>query len=290
MEEQLHEAILSLSRDNRLPEDSHQTMASVLIPIEEKKVGAELVATVSARALHAWLGNRQEFSHWIEARIDQFGFVQGVDFMRDDAEDQEHQHSRSLFSDSDCRITLDMAKELSIIECNDKGRQARQYLIACERRLKANTAGPEVLQVLSDPSVLRTLLQEFTERVIAMEAKAKEDAPKVAFHDALLRTTNAQGVQEVAKILGVGAVKFFDWLRRAGILMHNNLPYQCHIDAGYFKVVQRSFINKHDQKQLYARTLVTAKGLTYLQRRYQASHQDATVVCPDEPGQCPSRH
>jgi anti-repressor protein len=285
MEKQLHEAIISLSRDNRLPQDSHQTMASVLIPIDDWRIGAEQVATVSARALHAWLANRQEFSHWIEARIAQFGFEQGVDFVRDHTGEPEHQTSRSLFSDADYRITLDMAKELSMVECNEKGRQARQYFIAGERRAKASTAdaaSPEVLQILSDPNQLRTLLLEFAERMIALEDKAKEDAPKVAFHDALLRIGNAQSIQEVAKIIGVGAVKFFDWLRRAGILMHNNLPYQCHIDAGYFKVVQRSFINKHDQKQLYARTLVTAKGLAYLQRRYQAAHQDASVTATQE--------
>lgn len=278
MEQQLHEAIISLSRDNRLPEDSHQTMATVLIPIEERLVGNERVPTVSAKALYAWLGSRQEFAHWIEARIAQFGFVQGVDFTPADFGERENQSFHRLPSDTDYRLTLDMAKELSMVECNEKGRQARQYFIAGERRLKANIPDPEVLQVLSDPNQLRTLLLDFTERVIAMQAKAAEDAPKVAFHDALVGAANTQSIQEVAKVLGVGAVKFFEWLRRAGLLMHNNLPYQCHIDAGYFKVVQRSFINRNDEKQMYVRTLVTGKGLAYLQRRYQMAHQDTTVA------------
>lgn len=278
MEQQLHEAIISLSRDNRLPEDSHQTMATVLIPIEDRLVGNERVPTVSAKALYAWLGSRQEFAHWIEARIAQFGFVQGVDFTPADFGERENQSLRRLPRDTDYRLTLDMAKELSMVECNEKGRQARQYFIAGERRLKANVPDPEVLQVLSDPNKLRTLLLDFTERVIAMQAKAAEDAPKVAFHDALVGAANTQSIQEVAKVLGVGAVKFFEWLRRAGLLMHNNLPYQCHIDAGYFKVVQRSFINRNDEKQMYARTLVTGKGLAYLQRRYQMAHQNTTVA------------
>ncbi|MCX7169701.1 MAG: phage antirepressor KilAC domain-containing protein [Proteobacteria bacterium] len=278
MEQQLHEAIISLRRDDRLPEDSHQTMATVLIPIEDHLVGNERVPTVSARALYAWLGSRQEFSHWIEARIAQFGFVQGIDFTPANVGEPESQSFHRLPMDTDYRLTLDMAKELSMVECNEKGRQARQYLIAGERRLKANIPDPEVLQVLSDPNQLRTLLLDFTERVIAMQAKAAKDAPKVAFHDALVGAANTQSIQEVAKVLGVGAVKFFEWLRRAGLLMHNNLPYQCHIEAGYFKVVQRSFINRNDEKQMYARTLVTGKGLAYLQRRYQMAHQNTTVA------------
>ena len=278
MEQQLHQAIISLSRDNRLPEDSHQTMAAVLIPIEDHLVGNEHVPTVSAQALYAWLGSRQKFAHWIEARIAQFGFVQGVDFTLVDFGEPENQSLRRSPRDTDYRLTLDMAEELSMVECSEKGRQARQYFIAAERRLKANIPDPEVLQVLSDPNQLRTLLLDFTERVIEMQAKAAEDAPKVAFHDALVGAANTQSIQEVAKVLGVGAVKFFEWLRRAGLLMHNNLPYQCHIDAGYFKVVQRSFINRNDEKQMYARTLVTGKGLAYLQRRYQMAHQNTTVA------------
>lgn len=281
MEQHLHEAIVSLSRDNRLPADSHQTMATVLIPIEEHSVGGELVPTVSARALHSWLKNGQEFARWLQTRIDQFGFVQAADFAPADVGgrgERGGQAPRCLPRDADYRLTLDMAKELAMVECSERGRQARQYFIAAERRLRATAPGPEVFQVLSDPNNLRTLLLDFSERMIAMEAKLAEDAPKVAFHDALVGAANTQSIQEVAKVLGVGAVKFFEWLRRAGLLMHNNLPYQCHIDAGYFKVVQRSFVDKHNEKHLYARTLVTGKGLAFLQRRYQESHLNMTAA------------
>ena len=278
MEQQLHEAIVSLSRDNRLPQGSHQTMAAVLMPIANHLVGNEQVPTVSARALHRWLGNRLEFAHWIEALIAQFGFVQDVDFTIAKIGERESFALDQLPSDTDYRLTLDMAKELSIIERNQKGRQARQYFIAGEQRLKASAPAPEIQQILCDPNKLRMVLLDFTERMIAMETKAAEDAPKVAFHDALVGAANTQSIQEVAKVLGVGAVKFFEWLRRAGLLMHNNLPYQCHIDAGYFKVVQRSFVNKHNEKQLYARTLVTGKGLAYLQRRYQEAHLNTTAA------------
>lgn len=270
MEQRLHEAIVSLSRDHRLPEDSHQTMAAVLLPIEDHLVGAEQVPTVSARSLYAWLECRQKFPAWIEARIAQFGFVRNVDFTLHEIAADRH-GSGYPQGHTDYYLTLDMAKELAVVECNERGRQARQYLIASARRLKSAGVGVDALQPLSDLQYLRTLMLGFTERLVALEAKAAADTQKPALPPGIGEATNTQSIQSVAKILGIGSVKFFDWLRRAGILMHNNLPYQCHIDSGYFKVVQRSFIGKNDQKQLYARTLVTAKGLAYLQRRYQAS-------------------
>jgi len=272
MEQDLHDAIVSLSRDDRLPEDSHQTMAAVLIPIEDRQIGSEPVPTVSAQALYAWLENPQDFSSWIAARIAQFGFVRDTDFALREMPETDRRGLRGLKERTDYYLTLDMAKGLALVERNEKGRQARQYLIASERRLKANSTGVDALRgALSDPRQLRTLLLGFTERLIALEVKAAEDAQKLAFQEAIPEATNTQSIQSVAKVLGIGSVKFFEWLRRAGILMHNNLPYQCHIDSGYFKVVQRSFIGKNDQKQLYARTLVTGKGFAYLQRRYQAA-------------------
>lgn len=133
-------------------------------------------------------------------------------------------------------------------------------------------------ELLSDPRQLRSLLLSYTERVIALEAKIAADAPKVAFYDAVVDADDTQSIQDVAKILGIGATRFFAWLHQTGILMPNNLPYQCHIDAGYFKVIQRNWTDKKSEHHQYARSLVTGKGLAYLQRRYRASCQESAAA------------
>jgi len=253
-------------------------MAAAFIPIEDRTVGAEMVPTVKASVLHAWLGVCKDFPSWIKARIDQFGFVEGLDYTLPKTGGRGNQALTGLQDRIDYRLTLDMAKELSMVERNEKGKQARQYFIACEHRLKTNIAGLDASQVLSDPNKLRTLLLGYSERVIALETKIADDAPKVAFHDAVVDATNTQSIQDVAKVLGIGPAKFFEWLRRAGILMPNNLPYQCHIDAAYFKVIQRNWTDKNDEKRLYFRSLVTGKGVAYLQRRYQGAHHESAVA------------
>ena len=145
-------------------------------------------------------------------------------------------------------------------------------------RLKPSTAAFEASQALSDPNKLRTLLLGYAERVIALEAKIVDDAPKVAFHDGMVDSANTQSIQDVAKVLGIGPTKCFEWLRRAGILMPNHLPYQGYIAAGYFKVSQRNWIDKNDQQRPYARSMVTGKGVAYLQMRYQSTCQETAEI------------
>ena len=103
-----------------------------LIKIEKSNVGGDLIDTVNARDLHGFLESRQDFSDWIKNRIQQYGFVEGVDYLIHKFTDNPLGGRPTI----DYHITVDMAKELAMVERNEKGRQARQYFIECERRLK----------------------------------------------------------------------------------------------------------------------------------------------------------
>lgn len=112
-----------------------------LIKVSEAVIGEQAVQTVDARLLHAFLGSKRQFSNWITYQIDAFGFVQGIDFVT--INNSEYSPPRI-----DYHITLSMAKELAMVERNDKGRQARQYFIECERQLQ-QTPLPQV----TDPAL-----------------------------------------------------------------------------------------------------------------------------------------
>lgn len=83
---------------------------------------------VNARELHGFLESRQEFANWIKNRISDYGFLKNSDFL-------------TILSKSGGRpkteyfVSLDMAKELAMLERNTKGKQARRYFIECEKRL-----------------------------------------------------------------------------------------------------------------------------------------------------------
>jgi len=83
--------------------------------------------------LHEWLEVQTPFHKWIQRRIDEWGFTQDVDFSVMDNFVQNPQGGRPS---TDYLISLDMAKELSMVERTAKGKEARQYFIACEKALR----------------------------------------------------------------------------------------------------------------------------------------------------------
>ncbi|MDR3133266.1 MAG: antA/AntB antirepressor family protein [Prevotellaceae bacterium] len=103
-----------------------ETNIQILIPISEHN-GKK---AVSARLLHAFLENKKQFSDWIKHRIQKYDLVENVDYQ-----------SVSLIGETGGRsieyaLSIDCAKELAMVEGNAKGKQARQYFIACEQKLK----------------------------------------------------------------------------------------------------------------------------------------------------------
>jgi anti-repressor protein len=102
-----------------------------IIPLQRRKIGPDEVNCVNARELHAFLGVGKDFSNWIKDRIEQYGFVEGVDYVI---------FSRPPILASGNRgaaveyfLSMDMAKELSMVERTEKGKEARQYFLERER-------------------------------------------------------------------------------------------------------------------------------------------------------------
>jgi len=106
-----------------------------IITIAVEKIGNNSVQTVNARDLHAFLESGKDFSSWMKERISQYGFVENQDFVIVSPEVGENlSGGRPRI---DYHISTDMAKELSMVERNTKGKEARQYFIECERVAQA---------------------------------------------------------------------------------------------------------------------------------------------------------
>ncbi|MCT3674441.1 antA/AntB antirepressor family protein [Elizabethkingia anophelis] len=94
-------------------------------------------SAVSARELHTFLESKQEFSTWIKNRIKKYGFIENQDFEVFDNFIKNSNGGRPLL---EYALTIDCAKEIAMVEGNEKGKQARQYFISFEKNHKTNIA------------------------------------------------------------------------------------------------------------------------------------------------------
>lgn len=101
---------------------------------------------VNARELHAFLENKREFATWIKQRIEQYGFVENQDYS---SFDNIVKRENGATVRKEYALSIDMAKELSMVENNEKGRMARKYFIECEKVVtKQSTLLEDKLKVI----------------------------------------------------------------------------------------------------------------------------------------------
>ncbi|HAO1990922.1 TPA: phage antirepressor Ant [Escherichia coli] len=108
-------------------------MANQLIPVFNGTISNETTLLVNARDLHTFLDVGKRFASWIVERIAEYGFVENQDFMIISQVREKIGRGRPA---KDYHLTLDTAKELAMVERNEKGRQIRRYFIECEKKLR----------------------------------------------------------------------------------------------------------------------------------------------------------
>ena len=110
---------------------------------------------VEARELHGFLGSKRQFANWIENRIEDYGFVENQDF---EVFNKIVKNSKGGRPSKEYSLSLDMAKELAMVERSDRGREARKYFIAVEKQHKELMNHPVLLE-------LRRLISDFESKV-----------------------------------------------------------------------------------------------------------------------------
>lgn len=253
-----------------------------LIRVTEVQMNAEPVACCDARELHAFLEVSTVFANWIARRIDDFGFEEGRDYVvfeqsvngliyRDKFDLPKMADQTTRGGDRRSRtyaISLDMAKELAMVERNWRGKQARQYFIECERRMRERVAAPldlrnpgELLQLAERLAREQALL--ISERNDA-RAQLKAQAPKVAAFDRFLDADGLTNLQNAARALGQGPNKFVRWLKTWALFYQGKslVARAEYVQRGWFEM-RTVTVGEH----LLCQTFVTPRGLAALSTR-----------------------
>lgn len=199
---------------------------------------------VCARDLYEHLEIKDNYTDWFKRMIE-YGFAEGQDFIG------FYRESTGGRPSVDHHITIDMAKELCMIQRNERGKQARQYFIAVEKEYNS----PEKLMARA-LQVSNKVLLEYKHKLQLMQ-------PKAEFHDAVVGSSDTIDMGQVAKVLncGIGRNKLFEILREKKVLRENNEPFQKYCDRGWFRMVESKYQLPNGDTRINIKTVVFQKGV-----------------------------
>lgn len=137
-----------------------------LIHVTTNEQGSRVV---SARELYSFLEIKSDFSDWCKRMFD-YGFDENKDYVILLKNGEKVSKTNPI----NYALTLDTAKEIAMLQRSEKGKQARQYFIECEKQLKAIPQSPAQLLLQQ-----AQLLVDIEHRQSITEAKVQEIEAKL---------------------------------------------------------------------------------------------------------------
>lgn len=213
---------------------------------------------VSARDLHEFLEVGSEYSHWFK-RMCEYGFTEGQDyssFLTDRVDGLAGKPRQ------DAILSIDMAKEICMLQRNEKGKIARQYFIQLEKDWNSpekvmaralQIADRKIKNLESENAQQRQLLAEFS--------------PKASYYDVVLQTKDVISIGKIAKDYGKSAQWLNQILHEKGIQFKQGgiwLLYQKYAELGYTKSRTETFSGEDGQQHSRIHTYWTQKGRLFI--------------------------
>ena len=224
--------------------------------------------TVLARDLHEFLEVQTPYHKWFP-RMCEYGFSENIDYMMMDKNVLRSDGTKMPQVQHDAQLTIEMAKEICMLQRNEHGKQARQYFIQLEKDWNS----PELVMARA-LKMANSRIGSLEERTIHLEQKIEQDKPKVLFADAVSTSQNTILIGDLAKVLrqnGVemGQTRLFQWLRENGYLIKQkgsayNMPTQKSMELGLFKIKETCITHSDGHTSINRTPKVTGKGQIYL--------------------------
>lgn len=213
--------------------------------------------TLSARELHKELNVTDRFTRWFE-RMGEYGFEENIDFTS--VKSSTLVNNGATRELQDYRITLDMAKEIAMLQRNEKGKQIRKKLIELEKAWNS----PE--------KVMARALDIAHKTIANLQIENEEMKPKAIFADAVATSDTSILIGDLAKLIkqngtDIGQKRLFERMRNDGYLIKKgtskNMPTQMAMEKGLFEVKERTISNPDGSTRITRTTKVTGRGQIY---------------------------
>ena len=231
--------------------------------------------TVSARELHEGLEIKTEFRKWF-SRMAEYGFDENVDWKRVSQKCPTLGGEQNMV---DYQISVDMAKQICMIQRSEKGKQYRQYFIDLEKAW--NT--PEQVMARALKLADRTIdtLKEDNKKLLEDNEKMK---PKAIFADAVSTSQTSILVGDLAKLLrqngvDIGQKRLFEYLRNHGYLIKRkgsdwNMPTQKSMNMGLFEIKESTHIDGNGCNIVTRTPKATEKAQIYFVNKFVGGMSD----------------
>lgn len=252
-----------------------------LIPLKEDENGDVLI---SARDLHEFLEIGAHFKDWFP-RMCEYGFNENQDYTP-----LIFEHPLNKQPTKDFIMKLDMAKEVAMLQRNEKGKQARQYFISVEK-------------AWNSPEMIMKRALEIANRKIALlkisnddySRKLEEIKPKVLFAEAVEASEDTILIRDFAKILSqsgvdIGEKRLFKWLRDNGYLIKSpgndyNSPTQRAMDLKLFRIKETVITHADGHTHISKTAKLTGKGQSYFANKFLMMLRPAEAIWYMKEGQ-----
>ena len=236
--------------------------------------------TVSARDLYDLLSSEgglsgtERFSKWFDRYI-KYGFRERVDYSTPYKKvrvqiEGNREVSREV---EDYDLSVDMAKQICMLQRTDKGMQIRQYFLDLEKAW--NT--PEQVFARALKMADKTIDKLKSENTVLLE-DVQRMKPKEIFADAVATSHTSILIGDLAKLIkqngvDIGQKRLFSWLRDNGYLIKRNgsewnMPTQRSMEAGLFEVKESTVNNPDGSVRINKTTKVTGKGQQYFINKF----------------------
>jgi|ERR1700744_1537668 len=211
---------------------------------------------VSAKELYEYLGPKAQFANWCD-RMFKYGFKEDVDFLTILLESAGGRPS------TDYALTIECAKEISMIQRTDKGKEARQYFIECEKRLMAEATKDMLISEAGKKLQLLLNMVEVYE-------------PKIRYLEDILQSPTLILTTIIAKDFGMSAIAFNRRLVEWNIIWRPGksatwVLYRAYQDYGFTHTITHTYKDKDGVTKTYHTMAWSEKGRLFLHGLFSAA-------------------
>lgn len=221
--------------------------------------------TVSGRELHEALGINTPYTQWF-GRMAEYGFTEDEDYIGFSQNCDKPTGGRPS---TDHQLTIPMAKEICMLQRNDKGKQFRQYFIRVEEAWNS----PEMIMKRA-LEIANRKVQELETTVAVRDQQISELTPKASYYDVVLSCKDAISTTEIAKDYGKSAKWLNKLLHEKGIQFRQGdiwLLYQKYAEKGYTITKTQTYSGNDGAVHSKLHTYWTQKGRLFIYETLKAA-------------------